>query len=304
MTAEIDETVVQRLHVVHRELKPRELTSGGTGKPYTAFDCKPLTRLIGAEIGGIDLSQPLGTHELAELKRAFLEWKVIFFRDQNLTAQQHADFARNWGPPDVSPFNRKAEIEEVNIIERDRTHYAVENIWHSDESFFPKPPLGAVLRAIEVPGLGGDTLWADMAAAYEGLAPDIKDYIADLKAVHEIPSANGGAAVLLKSINARAGRRPVAHPVVRTHPETGRKALYVNPAFTSHIVGLPDGESRELLNVLTRQPQYPEYQVRFHWEMGSIAFWDNRNTVHYGVYDYYPNYRRMERVSIAGSVPI
>jgi taurine dioxygenase len=303
MAAGTEAADTQRVHVVHRELKPRELTSGGTGEPYDAIDCNPLSRLIGAEIRNIDLSKPLPAAQLAELRRAFLEWKVLFFRNQDLTAQQHADFARNWGSLEVSPFNRKAAIGEVDLLERDQNQHGVENIWHSDGTCFETPPLGAALRAVEVPELGGDTLWADMAAAYDGLSPDIKNRIDELTAVHALPYPGGGVAVLLKRIDAKAGRRPVEHPVVRTHPETGRRSIFVNPAFTSHIVGLPDDESRELLGILNRQAQYPEYQVRFHWENGSIALWDNRNTVHYGVYDYYPCYRRMERVAIAGSRP-
>ncbi|WP_435174213.1 TauD/TfdA dioxygenase family protein [Actinacidiphila sp. bgisy145] len=292
-----------RLHIVSKELEPRRLESGGAGKQYTAFEVNALSPLIGAEIRGVDLSRPMDVDTLDELKRAFLDWKVLFFRGQNLTGRQQAAFARNWGELQESHPQRRAEINEVARLEHDEANPGSENIWHSDASFHEAPPLGAVLRAVDLPPLGGDTLWADTAAAYDGLPQDIKKRIEELRAVHELPAANGGIAVLLKSINARSGRRPVEHPVVRTHPETGRRSLYVNAAFTSYIVGLSEGESEELLGRLLHQLYYPEYQVRFHWEAGSVAFWDNRTTVHYGVNDYYPHHRLMERVVIAGDRP-
>jgi taurine dioxygenase len=218
----------RRLHVVSQELTPRELAPGGTGEPYVAIQVSPLSPLIGAEINGVDLSLPMNATVLAELRRAFLEWKVLFFRNQAMTTGQHAAFARNWGElKEVHP-RRRADIDEVERLEHDATDPGSENIWHNDASFSETPPLGAVLRAVDLPPLGGDTLWADTAAAYDGLPQVIKERIDGLRAVHEIPAASGGMAVLLKGINARSGRSPVEHPVVRTHPETGRKCLYVN----------------------------------------------------------------------------
>jgi taurine dioxygenase len=293
----------RRLHVVSQELAPRELAPGGTGEPYTDIEVRPLSPLIGAEILGVDLARSLESAVLAELRRAFLEWKVLFFRDQNLTGRQQAAFARNWGELKEVRLGRRAEIEFVERLEHDTANPGSENVWHSDASFSETPPLGAVLRAVDLPPLGGDTIWADTAAAYDGLPRVVKERIDGLRAIHEIPAADGGMAVLLKSVAARSGRPAVDHPVVRTHPETGRKSLYVNAAFTSHIVGLPEEESTELLALLLQQLRYPEYQVRFRWARGSVAFWDNRTTVHYGVNDYFPRHRLMERVIIVGDRP-
>ncbi|MEW1861841.1 TauD/TfdA family dioxygenase [Streptomyces sp. NPDC088194] len=293
----------RRLHVVSQELAPRSLESDGAGRRYATFEVRPLSPLIGAEIHGVDLARPVDADTLTELRGAFLDWKVLFFRDQTLTGRQQAAFARNWGELQAAHPQRRAEIDEVARLEHDRDNPGSENVWHSDASFYEAPPLGAVLRAVDLPPLGGDTLWADTAAAYDGLPQDVKERLEGLRAVHELPAASGSIAVLLRSINARSGRPPVEHPVVRTHPETGRKSLYVNAAFTSHLVGLPDDESEELLGFLLHQLSYPEYQVRFRWEAGSVAFWDNRTTVHYGVNDYFPQHRLMERVVIAGDRP-
>lgn len=298
----VGRAVGSRLHVVRRELEPRELGPGGDDEPYTLIDVRPVSRLIGAEIHGLSLATPPDRRRLAELKRAFLQWKVLFFRDQHLTPAQQVDFARLWGPVDINPLMRKTEFEAVERLEHDAAAPGTENVWHSDASFSEAPPLGAVLRAVRIPSMGGDTIWADMAAAYDGLPEAVKARIAGLRAVHQIPASSGGLAVLLKSM-ARSGPPPTEHPVVRTHPQNGRRILYVNPAFTSHIVGMPDDASEELLALLFRQALHPEYQVRFQWTQGAVALWDNRSTLHYGVNDYYPHYRHMERVSIAGDRP-
>ncbi|MFE0358215.1 TauD/TfdA dioxygenase family protein [Streptomyces nigra] len=292
-----------------RSLRPiphaRGFRSAGTDVPYRHLDLVPQSRLIGAEVRGVDLAQELTPDVLAELKRALLEWKVLFFRDQRLTARRHADLARNWGELEEHPFLPKAGIPEVVRLEHDASRPGTENIWHSDVSFSPTPPMGSMLRAVTVPELGGDTLWADMAAAYEGLSADIRHLIDGLTAIHEIPAvpddAQGEVARNIRA--ARARHQPVEHPVVRTHPETGHKLLYVNAVFTTGIVGFTQEESQDLLDLLFRQAAHPEYQVRFRWEPGSIAFWDNRATQHYAVADYHPDFRLMERVTIIGDRP-
>lgn len=282
-------------------LEPRDYRA--SRQSYEHIEVRPCSAVIGADVGGVDLSRPLGALVLAELKRAFLEWKVLFFRDQNLTPRQHADFASLWGGLYVNPQLPNAGLDEVARLIHDAADPGNENMWHSDASHWEKPPLGSILRAVEVPDLGGDTMWADMAAAYDGLPPDIKDRLVGLTAVHEPPAHDALSAALRRSKAARARLKFAEHPVLREHPETGQGVLYVNPVFTSHICGLPRSESDELLEFLFRQVTYPEYQVRFRWRAGSIAFWDNRATLHYGVNDYFPRRRVLERTTVLGDRP-
>ncbi|MFC9501910.1 TauD/TfdA dioxygenase family protein, partial [Streptomyces sp. NPDC056982] len=267
------------VHTVNMPLTPREFRPAGTdGTPHTygRIRLTPQTRVIGAQVDGLDLAAPLDAVTRTELRQALLEWKVLFFSGQTLTASQQREFAAVFGTPERDhPFLPNAGDPHVVRLARDAQNPGTENIWHSDMTFSPQPPLGSVLRAVEVPATGGDTLWADMAAAYDGLPDAVRRRIADLRAVHEIPQAPGDVGA------ARARLRPVEHPVVRTHPETGRQLLYVNRVFTSRIVGLSTQASWELLDFLTRQADYPEYQVRLHWEPGTVAVWDNRATQHY-----------------------
>ncbi|MCZ0983150.1 TauD/TfdA family dioxygenase [Streptomyces diastatochromogenes] len=284
----------------------RELSPTGDFRPsapYELFGLVPCSPTIGAEISGVDLARPLMPELHRELHRALLEWKVLFFRDQHLTPHQHLDFARWWGTPEVHPFLPKAGLPEVVRLSRGADSPAVENVWHSDVSFDAMPPMGSVLRAVHVPEVGGDTLWADMAAAYDGLPEATKSRLEGLRAVHDFTQSFGkqlGAEDL-----ARAQRKypPVVHPVVRTLPEAGRKLIYVNRIFTSHIEGLKPEESRELLDFLFDQARHPEYQCRLRWRPGTVAFWDNRATQHYANGDYYPRTRVMERVTILGDRP-
>jgi taurine dioxygenase len=186
---------------------------------------------------------------------------------------------------------------------KDETTKGSENIWHSDVTWRQIPALGSVLRALAVPEIGGDTLWADMTAAYDGLPEDVRQRIEGLTAVHDFAGSFGRNMEPTKLAAMRAQFPAVEHPVVRTHPETGRRAIYVNEIFTSHMVGLEPDESHELLTLLCAQARVPEYQCRFHWEPNSIAFWDNRSTQHYAVSDYWPQPRVMERVTVVGTVP-
>jgi taurine dioxygenase len=178
-----------------------------------------------------------------------------------------------------------------------------ENLWHSDVSWREIPALGSVLRAIEVPERGGDTLFGDMVAAYEGLDDDLKEAIDGLHAIHDFTHTFGRTLDEESLAERRKQFPPARHPVVRTHPETGRKILYVNPIFVSHIEDIEPGESQRLLDVLCRQAAVPEYQCRFRWRNGSVAFWDNRATQHYAASDYWPQRRVMERVAIIGDRP-
>jgi taurine dioxygenase len=268
----------------------------------------PMTPTIGVEVQGIDLSLPLSPAHKVALHRALLDWKVLFFRDQDITTEQHLDFARNFGPLEVHPFApSKPGFPEVLALTHDRDNRGRENTWHSDVTWRLEPTLGSVLRAVEIPPVGGDTLFADMYAAYDGLSEAVKTRIDGALAVHDFTHfrkamrRRGKTEAEIAAFDA-AYPNP-RHPVVRTHPETGRKALYVNAAFTRSIEGLDPAESDALLAHLYAQAAIPEYQCRFRWEPNSIAFWDNRASQHYAVSDYWPAVRRMERVTIVGDRP-
>ena len=283
--------------------KLRRLADGQPDHPYERFDVRPLSPIIGAEIFGVDLRDDLDDETFADLRRALLEWKVIFFRDQDLTGEQHRDFARRWGDLEVHPFLKQGEVPEVVRFEKGAKEKGYENVWHSDVTWRQEPSLGSVLRAIEVPDVGGDTLFADAGAAYDALEPDIQERIDGLTAIHDFSHVFG----LLMSADELAEMQqkypPAEHPIVRVHPDTGRRTLYVNEAFTSHIPDLDPDESEALLQRLFRQPRIPELQCRFRWQPNSIAFWDNRAAWHYAASDYFPARRVMERVTIIGDRP-
>jgi taurine dioxygenase len=272
------------------------------------FQMVPLSPMIGAEIEGIDLRQPLGTETLSGLRAALLDRKVLFFRDQDITTEQHLDFARAFGPLEVHPFApHKPGYPEVLAITHDETNKGKENTWHSDVTWRLEPSLGSVLRALEVPPVGGDTLFADMYAAYEGLSTEVKAKIEGRTAIHDFEYFRKGMkkfGVSDEKIEEFNRKYPKAeHPVIRTHPETGRKGIYVNRGFTQYIVDMDREESDQLLKHLYAQASIPEYQCRFRWRANSIAFWDNRACQHYAVSDYFPAVRRMERVTIIGDRP-
>ncbi|WP_436775388.1 TauD/TfdA dioxygenase family protein [Yinghuangia sp. YIM S09857] len=281
----------------------RRLPIGAESAPYELFELRPCGPLIGAEVHGVDLREPVGPEMFAELNRALLEWKVLFFRDQAIDSAQHRAFARLWGDLEVHPFLAQGDVPEVVRFAKDADMVGVENIWHTDVTWRQEPALGSVLRAVEVPEFGGDTLWADMAAAYDNLPADVQERIDGLTAVHDFAFSFGQGMAPDRFAVMRAEFPPAEHPVVRSHPVTGRRTLFVNEVFTDHIVGLSDGESEELLALLCKQATYPEYQVRFRWQPDSVAIWDNRATVHYATNDYHPNVRVMERAAILGDRP-
>lgn len=268
----------------------------------------PMTPTIGAEIEGVDLSRPLAASTVSALRQALLDWKVLFFRDQDITTEQHLAFARCFGELEVHPFApHKPDYPEVLAITHDDKSRGRENTWHSDVTWRVEPSLGSVLRAIEVPPVGGDTLFSDMYAAYEGLKDEVKAKIDGKVAVHDFTHFRQGMrrrGATEEQIRAFEEQYPmVEHPVVRTHPETGRKCIYVNAAFTLHIVGMEKAESDALLAHLYAQAAIPEYQCRFRWTPNAIAFWDNRASQHYAVSDYFPAVRKMERVTVIGDRP-
>lgn len=283
---------------------------GFDDRPYERFAVAPLSPTIGAEIGGIDLAVPMDVELRAELRRALLEWKVLFFRDQDLTRDQHRVFALQWGDLEQHPFYRYVqpgkEQSEADVVRlsKDDISPGVENEWHQDLTWHQAPSFGAVLRAVEVPPVGGDTLWADGAAAYDNLPEDLQRRIDGLTAVHDWRFSFGLAMEpgLVERLSPHFP--PVEHPVVRVHPETGRRTLFVNAIFTQRVVGLPQDESDALLERLFAEYRRPEHQCRFRWQPGSVAFWDNRATAHYAASDYHPQPRVMDRISIAGDVPV
>jgi len=277
--------------------------STASQRVFERLTVAPLTPSIGAEISGIDLAQAQDDATIAEVRAALLAHKVIFFRDQFITPEQHIAFARRFGPLEIHPATPKGQPNpEVLHIAHGPDSRGRENEWHSDVTWRAEPSLGSILRAIEVPEVGGDTLFADMAAAFRRLSPAMQDWCRSLSAVHDI--ARVFAKRLGKSIEELHEQYPPQlHPVVRTHPETGEQALYVNTAFTSHIEGVSAKESEWLLAHLYAQAAVPEIQCRFRWRAGSIAFWDNRAGQHYAASDYFPAVRRMERVTIAGDRP-
>ena len=282
----------------------------------TAFAVTPLTPTIGAEIDGVDLRDDLPQATIDAIYQALLRHKVIFFRDQNITHEEHIAFARRFGDLEIHPttpadqpnpeiFHLKpvqwsADAEAQRKASGKKRHSGAD-LWHSDVTWRETPSLGSILRGRIIPDCGGDTLWSDQVAAYEGLSPSMKEWVCTLTAIHDGSVFAKAAAERGKTF---AGEIPeVEHPVVRTHPDTGERALYVNCAFTRRIVGLSEEESDWLLAHLYAQAAIPDYQVRFRWRENSIAFWDNRACQHYAVADYAPAMRHMERVTIVGDRP-
>lgn len=281
----------------------RRVPDGWVDEPYSRFKLRPKSPTIGAEVVGIDLVD-LDDDTFDELHRALLEWKVLFIRDSGLDPDSHAALGARWGELEYHPFlvNRPDHPTTVRF-EKGEKVMGYENVWHSDVSWRTAPSLGSLLRAVEVPATGGDTLWADMGAAYDCLPDDVKLQIDGLDAVHDWIDTFGA----LMSEDERAATRaefpPSVHPVVRTHPETGRKTLYVNAIFTMHIVDMDPVEGDRLLEYLCRQADFPEYQCRWSWAPGDLAIWDNRATQHYATSDYAPHRRVMERVTVVGDRP-
>ena len=266
---------------------------------------EPLTATIGAEVEGVDLADDLADDVIAEVREALLRWKVLFFRDQDrLDRTRHIAFGRRFGELEVHPVTPKDQTEpEAFVIPAGGTFRAPDT-WHCDVTWRPQPSLGSILRAVELPPLGGDTLWANMARAYELLDDDTKERIDGRRALHDYTSAFGYGQPPEVQEKMRAKHPTVDHPIVRTHPETGEKVLYVNAGFTRGIVGMDDDESGPLLRRLYATATIPDVQVRFRWRPGSVAFWDNRATQHYAASDYYPQRRVMERVTITGDTPV
>jgi len=270
---------------------------------FTRFEPRLLSPAIGAELIGADLTNFDDTL-IDEVREALLKYQVVFFRDQHdLTRHQHIAFANSFGGLEIHPATPKDQPDpEVLRIAHGANSKGQENNWHSDVTWRGEPSLGSILRAIELPDIGGDTLFSNMAMAFEDLDDDLKERLCSMTAVHDI--ARVFSRRLKKDASALHEKfPPQEHPVIRTHPETGARVLYVNVAFTDHIVGMDRAESDELLQYLYHRAWLPEYQCRFRWAPGSLAFWDNRACQHYAASDYFPNIRIMERVTVAGDRP-
>lgn len=270
------------------------------------LEIHPVTPSFGAEVSDLDLGTLCEPGVLAELEKAWLDYKVLFFRDQgHITTEQHVAFCRQFGELEIHPFAPpKPGYPEVLLVVANEARKGNENTWHSDVTWRAEPSRGSMLRAIEVPPCGGDTLFSDMERAYEGLSPELQARLEGLTAMHDLLYVAG---TIVGPDAAKAMTEtypPVGHPVVRTHPATGRRSLYVNAAFTTHIVGLHRDESEMLLQYLYRQAAVPEHQCRLRWAPGTVALWDNRCVQHYAVSDYWPASRLMERVTIVGDRPV
>ena len=283
----------------------------------TSMKVEPLTCAIGAELSNVDLGVASRDPGLVrEIRGLLVKHKVLFFRNQEITRAEHVAFARHFGELEDHPV-AGSDPEHPGLVRiyktPDKPNDRYENAWHTDATWRAKPPFGCVLRCVECPPVGGDTIWSNMALAYERLPAHVKTQIAGLRARHSIEATFGAAMPIEKRLALRAQFPDAEHPVVRTHPESGEKILFVN-AFTTHFTNFhtPDNVrfgqdyapgAAQLLQYLIGQAQIPEYQVRWRWSKGSVAFWDNRATQHYAVMDYPPCHRYMERAGIIGDTP-
>jgi taurine dioxygenase len=273
------------------------------------FEVERLGARLGAQIHGLDLRAGLSPETARAFEAALIEHKVLVLRGQKLTTAEHVAVSRMFGELEVHPMRPQGEFPEILVLDNDKDNPVLStDVWHSDTTFRKNPTRYTILRCQIIPKVGGDTLWADMEAAYAGLSDTFKAMIAGLRAVHDFQNFR---VLFSKSDEDQAKLRRMeemfpnpSHPVVRTHPVSGRKGIYVNPQFTLRIEGLQADESRALLDVLCEQAHVPEYQFRLRWEPDTIVFWDNISTQHYAANDYYPQRRRMERTAVVGEVPV
>ena len=273
------------------------------------FEVKPLTPTIGGEIVGLDLSESMSDAVFEQVHAAFLDRKVLFFRGQEITLEQHKAFGRRFGELHIHPAARAykadgVEHPEILFLHADEnTTRTAGDTWHSDVSCDPEPPMASILRLVKIPPSGGDTLFASMSAAYDALSEPMKRYLGELTATHDGTENFGDRArrrdgAITKQVYPRN-----THPIVRTHPETGQKTLYVNTAFTAHINDVPKPESDAVLAYLYQHISNAAFQCRFQWTEIAIAMWDNRCALHHAMWDYYPNVRSGFRVTVQGDRP-
>lgn len=274
-------------------------------RPYETIRVDKLTPIIGAEIFDIDLSRPLSVAQLQEVHRALAENQVIFFREQNITKEQHLAFGSLFGDFHIHPAAPHVEgLHALMKIHADeQSSRANGEVWHTDVSCDVIPPMGSILHIHTCPPQGGDTLFASMYAAYEALSERMKNYLNGMTAFHDGEHVYRGTYQNL-GVTDKPTYPHAVHPVVRTHPVTGRQALYVNRGFTSHLLGVPKDESAGVLRYLYEHIENPLFQCRFRWRQHSIAFWDNRCVQHRAMWDYWPHTRSGHRVTVAGDLPV
>jgi taurine dioxygenase len=272
------------------------------------LDIKPIAGALGAEISGIDLTANISPEAFTEIRRLLVQYGVIFFRDQDISHAQQKRIAEYFGPLQTHPaYATVADFPEITVLESTRDKPTKIEAWHSDMTFRKHPPLGTLLRSKIIPAKGGDTMWACMATAYNGLSQSMQNMLEGLVAIHDFRhgfkesiAEPGGAERLA---NAIAENPPVEHPVIRVHPESGRKVIFVNSLFTTQIVGIPKAESAAILEFLYQHVTTIEYTCRFNWQPNCLAIWDNRSTQHKPVNDYFPAHRQLERITIDGDKP-
>jgi taurine dioxygenase len=280
---------------------PRSKAQWDEFAPYNHISFRRYTPNVGVTIDNVDLAD-IDDDVLEEIRRAVAEHCVVFFRDQHLSVEQHIEFGRRFGELDVHPAaaNPTGHDEILVISADENSDRANGEAWHSDVSCQPQPPMGSILYIHEVPPSGGDTMFANMYAAYDALSEKMKEYLDGMVAVHDGEHVYRG---LYTGVADKPTYPRSKHPVVRTHPETGRKCLFVNRAFTTHIVGVPRDESDAILGFLYQHMEHPNFQCRFQWEANSIAFWDNRCAQHRAIWDYWPHRRYGHRVTVMGDTP-
>lgn len=267
------------------------------------FKVEPLTGAIGGVVQGVDLCRPIDGAALEFLQKALLDHEVLFFRDQPMSPQSHVAFANLFGQPQLhEAYDHVNGYPQLTILENDRERPSKIELWHTDMTFRACPPIGSILHAVRIPEKGGDTLFASMSAAYEGLSDKMQSLLSGLTATHDFSygfreslDEPGGAERLADMV---AANPSVEHPVIRTHPVSGKKSIFVNALFTVRIKGMQPKESRALLDFLYAHVTTPEYTCRFNWSPNSVAFWDNRITQHKPVNDYWPAHRKMQRITI------
>jgi taurine dioxygenase len=277
---------------------------------YTHITVAPISGALGAEIGGVNLAAGLDDTVVAEIRRALLDHQVIFFRDQELSPAAQMAFAARFGEPMEYPFVKGLDDYPlvVPILKKEHETVNFGGLWHTDTAYLERPPMGTILYALEVPPYGGDTLFASLTRAYDALSDGMKAMLAPLQAVNTAGKAAASKtredriAELGKGASEDATQ--AVHPVVRTHPETGRKALYVNFAHTVRFEGMTEEESAPLLGYLFAHQVRPEFTCRFRWQPGSLAFWDNRAALHNPINDYHGHRRLLHRITLSGDVPV
>ena len=272
------------------------------------FKVKPLAAALGVELSGVDFASELTQEVFREVRRLLVKHQVIFFRDQDISPQQHHDLAASFGPLQTHPaYGTVDGFPEITILESTAENPSKIEAWHTDMTFRQHPPMGAVLRSKVIPEQGGDTLWASMTAAYDALSAQMKEFLSGLTAEHDFSwgfkeslAEPGGRERLAEAV---ANNPPVVHPVIRTHPESAKKVLFVNSLFTTRILELEKQESAALLEFLYEHVATPEFSCRFNWEPNTIAIWDNRSTQHKPIIDYFPAHRMLHRIVIDGDMP-